>query len=78
MSGQATAREFRYEPQRCSFFCKHVWAIRTRQGDGSWKIVNCLDKDESCFGVDCAFTTSCGEWPYPAPFQPAGERPAES
>ena len=58
--------EFRYEPKHCSFFCKPVWAIRTQQADGSWKIVNCLDKDESCFGVDCAFTTSGGEWPFPA------------
>ena len=78
MGSQATTREFRYEPRYCSFFCKHVWAIRTPQADGSWKIVNCLDKDESCFGVDCVFTTSGGEWPYLALSHHSAERPAES
>ena len=77
MGSQATTREFRYEPRYCSFFCKHVWAIRTPQADGSWKIVNCLDKDESCFGVDCVFTTSGGEWPSLALSPQAPERPAE-
>ena len=69
-------REFRYEPRLCSFFCKHVWAIRMQQPDGSWKIVNCLDKDESCFGVECVFTTSGGQWPYTALSQQVGKRAA--
>ena len=54
----------RYRPLVCILFSKEVWAIVTKQPDGSWRIVNCLDKDEGCFGVDCAFTTSCGQWPY--------------
>ena len=61
-----TKVEFRYEPKFCKLLGKHVWAIRTQQADGSWKIVNCLDKDETCFGLDCAFTTDNGEWPYKA------------
>ena len=56
--------EFRYEPRHCALLGKDVWAIMTRQGDGSWRIVNCLDKDASCFQLECAFTTSGGRWPY--------------
>ncbi len=56
--------EFCYEPKYCAFLGKHVWAIKTRQTDGNWRIVNCLDKDEPCFTLDCAFTTDQGEWPY--------------
>ena len=54
----------RYHPTRCVLLGKEVWAILAKQPDGSWRIVNCLDKDEACFGLDCAFTTSCGQWPY--------------
>jgi hypothetical protein len=59
---------FRYEPRRCEFFRKHVWAIRTRQANGTWRIVNCLDKEHACSGVDCCFAaaTGGGAWPYPA------------
>ena len=57
--------EVRYEPRHCAFFRKHVWAIVTKQADGAWNIVNCLDKDEPCFGMECVFTTSGGTWPYP-------------
>ncbi len=56
--------EFRYEPKVCKFLGQHVWAIRTQQADGSWRVVNCLDKDEGCFSLKCAFTTDHGEWPY--------------
>ena len=56
--------DVRYQPTRCTLLCRDVWAILTRQADGSWRIVNCLDKDEGCFGLDCAFTTSGGQWPY--------------
>ena len=56
--------EFRYEPKLCKFLGKHVWAILTQQPDGTWRVVNCLDKDEACFGLECAFTTDNGEWPY--------------
>ena len=65
--GTDTKVEFRYEPKCCKFLGKHVWAILTQQGEGTWRIVNCLDKDELCFGLECAFTTDNGEWPYKAP-----------
>ena len=67
MDTESTA-EFRYQPKYCAFLRTVVWAIVTRQADGSWRIVNCLDKDEACFSLDCAFTTDHGEWPYkPSP-----------
>ena len=56
--------EFRYQPRYCSLLGKYVWAIRTKQSDGTWRVVNCLDKDDACFHLDCAFTTDQGEWPY--------------
>ena len=62
--GREPKVEFRYYPTTCALREKEVWAILTKQPDGSWRIVNCLDKDEACFGVDCSFTTSCGQWPY--------------
>ena len=67
-----TKAEFRYKPKFCTLLGKYVWAIVTRQTDGTWRIVNCLDKDEACFGLDCRFTTDHGEWPYRAapPGQP--------
>ena len=55
----------RYCPMMCEFVGKQVWAILTKQADGTWRIVNCLDKEESCFSLECAFTTSGGRWPYP-------------
>jgi hypothetical protein len=56
--------EFRYQPRYCTFLQRQVWAILTRQPGGEWRVVNCLDKDEHCFRLDCAFTTDHGEWPY--------------
>ena len=56
--------EFRYQPRHCALLGKVVWAILTKQEDGGWRIVNCLDKDAACFGLNCAFTTDQGEWPY--------------
>jgi hypothetical protein len=69
--------EVRYQPRYCSFLRQHVWAIATKQPDGAWRIVNCLDKDEGCFSLECAFTTDHGEWPYreaadASPDQPKG------
>ncbi|MBI4003788.1 MAG: hypothetical protein HY353_02090 [Candidatus Omnitrophica bacterium] len=55
---------FRYQPRYCALLGKYVWAIRTRQADGTWRTVNCLDKDEPCFSVACTFTTERGEWPF--------------
>ena len=55
--------EVKYLPRHCPFFKKEVWAILTKQADGSWRIVNCLDKDKDCFQQNCAFTTDGGEWP---------------
>ncbi len=62
--GRGPKAEIRYYPTTCAVREKEVWAILAKQPDGSWRIVNCLDKDEACFGLDCAFTTSCGRWPY--------------
>ena len=56
--------DMKYLPKLCPFFKKEVWAILTKQADGSWKIVNCLDKHEPCFKHDCAFTVDGGEWPF--------------
>ena len=64
--GTETRVEFRYEPKFCTLVGRNVWAILTQQADGSWRIVNCLDKDESCFKRECAFTTDHGAWPYAA------------
>jgi hypothetical protein len=63
---EQTEVEFRYQPRYCTLLGKYVWAIRTRQPDGTWRVVNCLDKDEACFHLDCAFTTDHGQWPYKA------------
>jgi hypothetical protein len=63
----AVKPEFRYQPTQCQILSKHVWAIVMKQPDGSWRIVNCLDKDEACFSLECAFTTDHGVWPYPTP-----------
>ena len=68
--GGETSVEVRYAPKHCAFLGKIVWAITTQQTDGSWRIVNCLDKDEGCFSLDCAFTTDQGEWPYREPRAP--------
>ena len=56
--------DVRYQPTFCTLLRKHVWAIMTKQADGSWRAVNCLDKDEDCFSLECAFTSDHGEWPY--------------
>lgn len=58
--------QYRFQPTSCALVRQNVWAIMTKQADGSWKIVNCLDKNESCFRRDCAFTMDNGQWPYPA------------
>ena len=68
----AVQTEFRYQPRYCTFLGKHVWAIRTQQADGTWRTVNCLDKDEGCFSVECSFTTDHGQWPYPLERQMTG------
>jgi hypothetical protein len=67
--------DVRYQLCRCQFFNEYVWAIRTKQPDGSWKIVNCLDKHEPCFSVPCAFTSDQGEWPFRAPRTPINTVP---
>ena len=70
----ASKVEFRYQSAYCAVLRKHVWAILTQQQDGTWRVVNCLDKEEACFTLDCAFTTSGGQWPYASP--PRCESPA--
>ena len=64
MTADDTRTERRYQPRRCVFLNQQVWAILTRQPDGTWRVVNCLEKDETCFHLACAFTTDAGEWPY--------------
>ena len=59
--------EVRYRPTTCTVLRRQVWAILTQEPDGTWRVVNCLDKDEACFSLDCAFTTSGGQWPYASP-----------
>ncbi len=54
----------KYLARHCSFVKREVWAILTKHPDGTWKIVNCLDKDNACFQHDCAFTTDGGGWPF--------------
>ena len=56
--------EVKYLPRHCPFLNKEVWAILTKQADGGWTIVNCLDKDKDCFQHNCAFTTDGGAWPF--------------
>ncbi len=70
----------RYQPTTCTLLDKEVWAVLMQQADGSWRVVNCLDKDAACFNVECDFTTSGGSWPYqeipPGPTEaPQGTRP---
>ena len=54
----------KYLPRHCPFLNKEVWAILIQQTDGTWKIVNCLDKDERRFEHHCAFTVDGGAWPF--------------
>lgn len=56
--------DLKYLPLRCPFLKKEVWAILTKEQDGGWRIVNCLDKDRVCFEQDCAFTNDGGRWPF--------------
>lgn len=56
--------DIKYLPQQCRLLNRDVWAILIRQEDGQLRVVNCLDKDESCFSQCCAFTTCGGEWPF--------------
>jgi hypothetical protein len=56
--------DVKYLARYCPFLSREVWAILTKQAEGTWRIVNCLDKDRVCFGHNCAFTTDGGEWPF--------------
>ena len=62
--GDAERPEVKYLVRRCPFVKREVWAILTKQSEGTWRVVNCLDKDKDCFQHDCAFTTDGGEWPF--------------
>lgn len=59
------APEIRYQTRTCQLMRRVVWAIRTRQGNGRWRIVNCLDKTPACAERACAFTCEQGTWPFP-------------
>ncbi len=66
----------RYQPRVCALRGCEVWAITTQRRDGTWRAVNCLDKDEGCFSLGCCFTTDGGAWPFeleplPKPSVPA-------
>jgi len=63
-SNQPERPDVKYLPRDCPFLKKEVWAIVTKQADGTWRIVNCLDKHEPCFKHNCAFTVDGGEWPF--------------
>lgn len=67
--------ELRYESRLCRVMNRTVWAIRAKQPDGQWRVVNCLDKLEICYGAPCAFTNPDGDWPFPSP---SGPRPDPS
>ena len=56
--------DVQYQTHRCRFLHRGVWAILTKQAEGSWRIVNCLDKDKACFQHHCAFTADGGGWPF--------------
>ena len=56
--------DVKHLPRDCPFLNKEVWAILTKQTDGTWRIVNCLDKHERCFEHACAFTVDGGAWPF--------------
>lgn len=64
----------RYQPRHCLLRGCEAWAITTQQPDGTWRTVNCLDKEEACFALGCAFTSDGGAWP----FTPVTPRPAAS
>lgn len=61
---QLTRPSIKYQPCHCVLLQREVWAILTRQADGRWQIVNCLDKEKECFTLGCAFTADGGEWPF--------------
>lgn len=63
MSETSTER-FRYDLTYCQLRQEHVWAILTPQPDGPWRTVNCLDKNQPCAELRCAFTTDHGTWPF--------------
>lgn len=56
--------EIKYLPRYCMLLKRDVWAILTKQSDGTWRIVNCLDKDKRCFDEECAFSVDGGQWPF--------------
>ena len=64
MGDGMSARNLKYLPQHCPFLKREVWAIVVKQADGSWQIVNCLDKDRICYDQGCAFTIDGGQWPF--------------
>ena len=74
MNDSDSTVEIRYEPTRCQLLKQDVWAVVARQADETWRIVNCLDKHTGCYGLECAFTTDCGAWPYEIP--PEAEHPS--
>ncbi|MBI4598559.1 MAG: hypothetical protein HY737_09200 [Candidatus Omnitrophica bacterium] len=64
---RAKTVECQYAPKMCALLGKEVWAIMTRPPGGTWRIVNCLEKEEACGVLPCAFTTADGGWPYTNP-----------
>ena len=63
-SGMNDRPDVKYLPCYCQLVQREVWAILAQQADGSWPMVNCLDKDEVCFQLPCVFTVDGGQWPF--------------
>ncbi len=64
MMTQPEQEDMKYLPRQCRFLDREVWAILTKQPEGTWRVVNCLDKDTVCFQHECVLTTDGGEWPF--------------
>ena len=66
LMSQRLPLEFRSSTVQCKLLRTPVSAIVVHQDDGVWRIVNCLDKHEGCYRLECPFTTDHAAWPYDA------------
>ena len=82
-NANASRPDVKYCSCQCRFLDRAVWAILTRQSDGAWQIVNCLDKHDACLRTPCVFAQRGGQWPFatgprgPASGKPEGSRETE-
>lgn len=70
--------DIKYLPQQCRLLNRDVWAILIRQEDSKLRVVNCLDKDDSCVSQHCAFTANGGEWPFAVHLVPEKALPKDN